>query len=283
MGAELGKHLEFRRLVFPRQMVRVTDLLALPEADRVTPIVAAARRSASASPRCGSRCPTPTTASRSPRSPSRSRRTSKRRWRKPASRSTTRRPRSACTCSSWAGARATWAFPPWPTAPRWPMGIARLRMPSAAPSRSTLKLAEALLEFLDEKERAKRLAPGMTAIDLGASPGGWTWQLVQRRPHGDRRRQRPHGCGAPRDRAGEAPARRRLPLPAGRARRLDGVRHGGEPLEDRAPRRELDRRGLVPRDDLQPEAADEEALGGGRALPRRSSTRRWAEAATTCA
>src|SRR5258706_14477452 len=63
---------------------------------------------------------------------------------------------------------------------RWPMGIARLRMPSGSPSRSTLKLAEALLEFLDEKERAKRLAPGMTAADLGASPGGWTWQLVQR-------------------------------------------------------------------------------------------------------
>ena len=60
------------------------------------------------------------------------------------------------------------------------MGIVRLRMPSASPSRSTLKLAEALLEFLDEKERAKRLAPGMTAVDLGASPGGWTWQLVQR-------------------------------------------------------------------------------------------------------
>jgi 23S rRNA (cytidine2498-2'-O)-methyltransferase len=43
-----------------------------------------------------------------------------------------------------------------------------------------LKLAEALLEFMDEKERAKRLVPGMTAVDLGASPGGWTWQLVQR-------------------------------------------------------------------------------------------------------
>jgi 23S rRNA (cytidine2498-2'-O)-methyltransferase len=63
---------------------------------------------------------------------------------------------------------------------QWPMGIARLRMPSGSPSRSTVKLAEALLEFLDEKERAKRLAPGMTAVDLGASPGGWTWQLVQR-------------------------------------------------------------------------------------------------------
>ena len=62
----------------------------------------------------------------------------------------------------------------------WPMGIVRLRMPSAAPSRSTLKLAEAIGEFLDEKERERRLAPGTTAVDLGASPGGWTCQLVQR-------------------------------------------------------------------------------------------------------
>jgi 23S rRNA (cytidine2498-2'-O)-methyltransferase len=60
------------------------------------------------------------------------------------------------------------------------MGIARLRMPSAAPSRSTLKLAEALLEFFDERERSTLFAPGTTAVDLGASPGGWTWQLVQR-------------------------------------------------------------------------------------------------------
>src|SRR5262249_25663134 len=44
MGAELGKHLEFRRLVFARQMVRVGELLTdLPESDRVTPIVAAVR------------------------------------------------------------------------------------------------------------------------------------------------------------------------------------------------------------------------------------------------
>src|SRR5205085_8367318 len=63
---------------------------------------------------------------------------------------------------------------------RWPMGIVRLRMPRAAPSRSTLKLAEAIEEFLDEKARAKQLVPGMTAVDLGASPGGWTWQLVRR-------------------------------------------------------------------------------------------------------
>lgn len=61
----------------------------------------------------------------------------------------------------------------------WPMGIPRLRMPREAPSRSTLKLAEALLEMLSEQERAQ-LRPGRRAVDLGASPGGWSWQLANR-------------------------------------------------------------------------------------------------------
>ncbi len=61
-----------------------------------------------------------------------------------------------------------------------PMGIARMRMPRGAPSRSTLKLAEALETFVGETALATRMRPGMTAVDLGASPGGWTWQLVRR-------------------------------------------------------------------------------------------------------
>jgi 23S rRNA (cytidine2498-2'-O)-methyltransferase len=60
----------------------------------------------------------------------------------------------------------------------WPMGIIRLKFPRAAPSRSTLKLEEALLFFLGEEP--KSLQPGMRAVDLGAAPGGWTWQLVKR-------------------------------------------------------------------------------------------------------
>ena len=65
---------------------------------------------------------------------------------------------------------------------RWSMGIPRLRMPARAPSRSTLKLAEAFDTFL--AERADRLLkPGMQAVDLGAAPGGWTWQLAQRGLH----------------------------------------------------------------------------------------------------
>lgn len=60
----------------------------------------------------------------------------------------------------------------------WPMGIPRLKFPRSAPSRSTLKLEEAILFFLGDDP--KSLQPGMRAVDLGASPGGWTWQLVKR-------------------------------------------------------------------------------------------------------
>lgn len=65
----------------------------------------------------------------------------------------------------------------------WPMGIPRLRMPRAAPSRSTQKLAEAFMEFVGGQNGPQRLRTGQTAVDLGASPGGWTWQLVQRGLH----------------------------------------------------------------------------------------------------
>jgi 23S rRNA (cytidine2498-2'-O)-methyltransferase len=65
---------------------------------------------------------------------------------------------------------APWASP-------WPMGIPRLRMPAGAPSRSTLKLAEAFVTFLGELELVHA---GMRAVDLGAAPGGWTWQLAHR-------------------------------------------------------------------------------------------------------
>lgn len=69
----------------------------------------------------------------------------------------------------------------WPdNASNWPQGIPRLRFPSAAPSRSTLKLDEAIQHFLTPAEQEQRLQPGMRAVDLGAAPGGWTWQLVRR-------------------------------------------------------------------------------------------------------
>jgi 23S rRNA (cytidine2498-2'-O)-methyltransferase len=61
----------------------------------------------------------------------------------------------------------------------WPLGIPRLKMHPDAPSRSALKLEEALLTLLDDGERAAMLRPGMRAADLGAAPGGWTWVLAR--------------------------------------------------------------------------------------------------------
>ena len=62
----------------------------------------------------------------------------------------------------------------------WPMGIPRLKLARGAPSRSALKLAEAFMAFLSEEEERELLHQGLSAVDLGAAPGGWTWQLVQR-------------------------------------------------------------------------------------------------------
>jgi len=61
----------------------------------------------------------------------------------------------------------------------WPLGIPRLRMHADAPSRSALKLEEALLVLLDAHERKALLRDGMRAADLGAAPGGWTWVLAR--------------------------------------------------------------------------------------------------------
>ena len=60
------------------------------------------------------------------------------------------------------------------------MGIPRLKFPAEAPSRSTLKLEEAILTFIPQAEEKKRFTNSMTGVDLGACPGGWTYQLVKR-------------------------------------------------------------------------------------------------------
>jgi len=61
----------------------------------------------------------------------------------------------------------------------WPGGIPRLRMHADAPSRSALKLDEALQVLLTPDERERWLKPGMRAADLGAAPGGWSWVLAR--------------------------------------------------------------------------------------------------------
>lgn len=58
-------------------------------------------------------------------------------------------------------------------------GILRLKFPREAPSRSVLKLDEALQVLLSAAEREQALRPGMRAVDLGAAPGGWTWLMTQ--------------------------------------------------------------------------------------------------------
>lgn len=62
----------------------------------------------------------------------------------------------------------------------FPLGVRRLKFPSKAPSRSTLKLEEAMHEFIPSDQWHLLLREGMTAVDLGAAPGGWTYQLVAR-------------------------------------------------------------------------------------------------------
>lgn len=62
----------------------------------------------------------------------------------------------------------------------WVNGIPRLKFPKDAPSRSTLKLDEAFMIMLDEDERTALLGNPGTVVDLGAAPGGWTYQMVQR-------------------------------------------------------------------------------------------------------
>jgi 23S rRNA (cytidine2498-2'-O)-methyltransferase len=62
----------------------------------------------------------------------------------------------------------------------WFMGIPRLKCPRDTPSRASRKLEEAWQVFLTPKQREESLRPGMQAVDLGAAPGGWTWQLARR-------------------------------------------------------------------------------------------------------
>ena len=48
------------------------------------------------------------------------------------------------------------------------------------PSRSTLKLDEAFQTFIPKYVHDERMHGGLYAVDLGACPDGWTYQLVQR-------------------------------------------------------------------------------------------------------
>jgi 23S rRNA (cytidine2498-2'-O)-methyltransferase len=180
MGLELGRHIEFRRLVFPRQLVRAGDMLqGLPAGDRATPIARAARalgrRFAALWIEMADTNDGKALASLA--------RTLRPHLEKALARAEVAFDEAAperLHLFLVGSAAAYVGVSPIANSSAWPMGIPRLRMPPSAPSRSTLKLAEAFLQFVPEREQARRLVPGMTAVDLGASPGGWTWQLVQR-------------------------------------------------------------------------------------------------------
>ncbi len=177
MGVELGQHLEYSRLVFPRQMVRTGDLLAgLPEADRVTPIAKAARSLGKDFASLWIEMPDTNdgkalaTLTR-PLAPHLEKGLAKAGVRFDDPQAAERLHVffvGSVACHVGVSSVANGS--------RWPMGIARLRMPGSAPSRSTLKLAEAFMEFA----AGRSFEPGTTGVDLGAAPGGWTWQLVQR-------------------------------------------------------------------------------------------------------
>lgn len=62
-------------------------------------------------------------------------------------------------------------------------GIQHLKFPHEAPSRSTLKLEEAWHTFLPRARWEDVLTEGAVAADLGAAPGGWTYQLVRKGMH----------------------------------------------------------------------------------------------------
>jgi 23S rRNA (cytidine2498-2'-O)-methyltransferase len=180
MGVELGEHLEFARLVFPRQLVRVGEMLTgLPEADRVTPISRAARALGNRFAALWIEMPD-TNDGKALATLARQLTPHLERALAKAGVEIADEQAEERLHVFLVGGRACYVgVSAVANSAPWPMGIARLRMPGTAPSRSTLKLAEALAQFVPERD----FAPGMSAVDLGASPGGWTWQLVKRGFH----------------------------------------------------------------------------------------------------
>ncbi|MCW4628334.1 23S rRNA (cytidine(2498)-2'-O)-methyltransferase RlmM [Marinomonas rhodophyticola] len=65
----------------------------------------------------------------------------------------------------------------------FPWAFVACAFPQRIPSRSTLKLEEAFLQFVPERTLEADLTEGMTAVDLGAAPGGWTYQFVKKGIH----------------------------------------------------------------------------------------------------
>jgi 23S rRNA (cytidine2498-2'-O)-methyltransferase len=178
---ELAEACDWRSTVFARQLLPwFARVDALPERDRATPLVAAARSGGQKF--TGVMLETPDTDEAKQRS------AFCRRFAEPLEtalgkagllRARSKEPVElhvlfTDATTAWLGA----ALPG--KAALWPMGVPRLRMPHEAGSRSTLKLAEAIFTLLSEDERNTLLRAGLKAVDLGAAPGGWSWQLAHR-------------------------------------------------------------------------------------------------------
>ena len=182
-GAALSRALPWRSLVFARQKLRLLATLdGIDTSDRVTPILAAlATQAGATAPAFGALVVEhPDSDDARPlaglaRALANALRPALRKAGLLAAKDDPRRPRlHVCLL---AGNHLLLALADPADASDWPMGVPRLRLHRDAPSRSALKLDEAFQVLLDDGERSRLLRAGMTAADLGAAPGGWTWVL----------------------------------------------------------------------------------------------------------
>jgi 23S rRNA (cytidine2498-2'-O)-methyltransferase len=186
---KIRRALRFESLIFTRQLLWVTAKVNLPDGDRITALMEAISQelisATGANALSALSIETPDTdkakeLSRFCKSLTRPLENALNRLRKlPKGKGAAHLPRSHVILLS--SSEALVAFSDVGNSSPWVMGIPRLKFPSDAPSRSTLKLEEAFHVFIPEWQTASLLKPGMLAVDLGACPGGWTYQLVRRK------------------------------------------------------------------------------------------------------
>jgi len=179
----LSRALPLERLVFARQkLLRIADLRGLDATDRITPIMQALGSHAATGPYGDLWVEHPDSDTGKPlaglaRSFGNALRPVLRKAGYLSSKEDTRLPR--LHVAFLGGHHVVLASSDPRDSSPWPLGIPRLKAHPDAPSRSALKLEEALLTLLDEEERSQLLRDNMQAADLGAAPGGWTWVLVR--------------------------------------------------------------------------------------------------------